>query len=156
MRANHKIKRRLDVANVSSHFVWQVASRGWQVTKVADGKWQVACVFTLMLHYTSTWFNLQVANDKWQASSGKWRDASVSPWFVLQVTDGKWKIARVYTHKYTNICFGKWQCSWFNLFHFKFHFIPTWLNLQVENGKRKIACMCTRVGINISRASVSP
>ena len=156
MRANHKIKRRLDVANVSSHFVWQVASGGWQVTKVADGKWQVACVFTLMLHYTSTWFNLQVANDKWQASSGKWRDANVSPWFVLQVTDGKWKIASVYTHKYTNICFGKWQCSWFNLVHFKFHFIPTWLNLQVENGKRKIACMCTRVCINISRASVSP
>ena len=176
MRANHKIKRRLDVANVSSHFVWQVASGGWQVTKVADGKWQVACVFTLMyinicfgkwqcawfnlvhfkFHYTSTWFNLQVANDKWQTSSGKWRGANVSPWFVLQVTDGKWKIASVYTHKCTNICFGKWQCSWFNLVHFKFHFIPTWLNLQVENGKRKIACMCTRVCINISRASVSP
>ena len=75
MRANHKIKRRLDMANVSYHFVWQVASGEWQMT-----------------------------NGKWQVASGKWLCASISSWFILQVASGKWQIACMYTRMYINIC----------------------------------------------------
>ena len=82
------------MANVSSHFVWQVASGKWQMTngkwQVASGKWQCASV--------SSWFiwqvasgKWQIANDKWQVASGKWQIAN----YKWQVASGKWQMANV-------------------------------------------------------------